>query len=301
VKDYGADVIRLWVASQDYRNDIVVSEERLKKVGESYRLIRNTLRYQLSNLYDFDPAKHAVAVDRLTGLDRWILGECARLEADVATGYEAYEFHGVYQRVSQFAAVELSAVYHDIVKDRLYSDPADSVRRRSTQTVLHHLAGRLARMLSPILVFTADEAWEHLPNTGLDSVHLSDWVLSTDSRTDAERELWVQLFGIRTMALPELERARQAKVLGKSLEARLTLTLNGAALEAARSAEGELAEILNVSQLAIESGETAAARVERASGSKCERCWHWELEVGSSSAHPTLCPRCVAAVSSIAG
>ena len=142
VKKYGADVVRLWVASQDFRNDIIVSEERISKVAETYRVIRNALRYQLSNLYDFDPAKHTVPDDKLTGLDRWILGEFSKLEQEVIAAYDKYEFHVVYQKVSQFVAVELSAIYHDVIKDRLYTDPANSPRRRSTQTALHRLVTR---------------------------------------------------------------------------------------------------------------------------------------------------------------
>ena len=163
MKKWGADVVRLWVASQDFRNDIVVSEERVNKVGETYRAIRNALRYQLSNLYDFDPAKHTVADDQLTGLDRWILGEFSKLEAEVIAAYDQYEFHVVYQKVSQFVAVELSSIYHDVIKDRLYTDAANSPRRRSTQTALHRLVTGLCQMLAPILAFTADEAWEFVP------------------------------------------------------------------------------------------------------------------------------------------
>src|SRR5690606_23297207 len=157
VKKYGADVVRLWVASQDYRNDIVVSDERINKVSETYRLIRNTLRYQLSNLYDFDPATHTVPDDELTGLDRWILGEFAALEHDVHTAYERYEFHVAYQRLSQFAAVELSAIYHDIVKDRLYTDPANSHRRRCTQSALHHMVRALCQLSAPMHDYSAYE------------------------------------------------------------------------------------------------------------------------------------------------
>ena len=153
VRKYGADVVRLWVASQDFRNDIVVSEERVNKVGETYRAIRNALRYQLSNLYDFDPARHAVPEDQLTGLDRWILGEFSKLETEVIAAYDDYEFHVVYQKLSQFIAVELSSIYHDVIKDRLYTDPANSRRRRSTQTALHRLVTGLCQLLSPILVF----------------------------------------------------------------------------------------------------------------------------------------------------
>ena len=171
VKKYGADVVRLWVASQDYRSDIVVSEERINKVGETYRGIRNALRYQLSNLYDFDPAKNSVPVEKLTGLDRWILGEFAKLEAEVLAAYDQYEFHVVYQKLSQFIAVELSSVYHDVIKDRIYTDGANSPRRRSTQTALHRLVTGLCQMLAPILAFTADEAWEFVPGKNVNSVH----------------------------------------------------------------------------------------------------------------------------------
>src|SRR5215469_1046245 len=172
VKRYGADIVRLWVSSQDFRSDIVVSEERINKVSETYRGIRNTLRYQLSNLFDFDPAKHSVPEDKLTGLDRWILAEFSKLESEVVAAYDNYEFHVVYQKVSQFIAVELSAIYHDVIKDRLYTDPANSPRRRSTQTALHRLVTGLCQMLAPILAFTADEAWEFVPGKN-GSVHES--------------------------------------------------------------------------------------------------------------------------------
>src|SRR5205807_2568743 len=176
VKKWGADILRLWVASQDFRNDIIVSEERINKVAETYRVIRNALRYQLSNLYDFDPAKHTVPDDKLTGLDRWILGEYSKLEKDVIEAYDQYEFHVVYQRVSQFAAVELSAIYHDVIKDRLYTDMANSHRRRSTQTALHRLVTGLCEMLAPILSFTAEEAWELIPGRPTQSVHEATWM-----------------------------------------------------------------------------------------------------------------------------
>ena len=196
VKKYGADVVRLWVASQDYRSDIVVSEERINKVGETYRGIRNALRYQLSNLYDFDPAKHSVPDDQLTGLDRWILGEFAKLEAEVLAAYDQYEFHVVYQKLSQFIAVELSSVYHDVIKDRLYTDAANSPRRRSTQTALHRLVTGLCQMLAPILAFTADEAWEFVPGKNANSVHESEWQPSKFSVLQGNdvQEKWLPVF-----------------------------------------------------------------------------------------------------------
>lgn len=298
VKKYGADVVRLWVASQDFRSDIVVSEERINKVGETYRGIRNALRYQLSNLYDFDPAKHTVAEEQLTGLDRWILGEFAKIEADVIAAYDKCEFHVVYQKLSQFIAVELSSIYHDVIKDRMYTDAANSPRRRSTQTALYRLVTGLSQLLSPILAFTTDEAWEFIPGKPTNSVHLADWKSGGVMRREDEVEAWKNLFLLRELALPELEKARQAKQIGKSLEAKLTVNGSGPLLLDAKLNLDALRELLNVSQveLANGGGETVFATVSKADGQKCERCWHWETDIGTSAAHPTLCGRCAEAV-----
>jgi len=297
VKKYGADILRLWVASQDFRNDLIVSEERINKVGETYRVIRNALRYQLSNLYDFDPAKNAVPDDQLTGLDRWILGEFAKLETDVNAAYESYEFHVVYQRLSQFAAVELSAIYHDVVKDRLYTDAANSPRRRSTQTAVYRLVTGLCQILSPILVFTADEAWEFVPGKS-DSVHVAAWSAAGLHRSTDEQATWAVLFHLRDLAMPELEKARQAKTIGKALEAKLRLTGKSEALTVAASNPEALRELLNVSQLELIKSDIPEiqAAVQKADGEKCERCWHWETDVGSHTEHPTICARCVQAI-----
>jgi isoleucyl-tRNA synthetase len=329
VKKYGADVVRLWVASQDYRSDIVVSEERINKVGETYRGIRNALRYQLSNLYDFDPAKHSVPDEKLTGLDRWILGEFAKLEAEVLAAYDQYEFHVVYQKLSQFIAVELSSVYHDVIKDRLYTDAANSPRRRSTQTALHRLVTGLCQMLAPILAFTADEAWEFVPGKPTESVHESEFMLSGKFIVpEAEQLLWTEYLRMRDFTKPDLETTRQKKQIGKDLDASLVLTLpkgpldlpdniaiNPAALmqkgremtmfhvdtlrQIAKSPE-ELREILNVSRLQIKMNETSddtfSFEVRHADGQKCERCWHWETDIGLNAEHPTICARCTKAI-----
>ncbi|MCW5552844.1 MAG: isoleucine--tRNA ligase [Verrucomicrobiae bacterium] len=299
IKKWGADVVRLWVSSQDFRNDIIVSEERIGKVSETYRGIRNALRYQLSNLYDFDPAEHAVPDDQLTGLDRWVLGEFASLTKDVLAAYDKCEFHVVYQQVSQFIAVELSAIYHDVIKDRLYTDAANSARRRSTQTTLHRLVTGLCQMLSPILAFTADEAWELVPGRKTETVHETTLKPQDFERPAAEVEAWKSLFLLRELALPVLETARQAKAIGKALEARLTFTGDGPLMLDARLNLDSLRELLNVSQvqLAEEAGAAVVASVARAEGQKCERCWHWETDVGRHAEHPTLCGRCVGAVS----
>jgi len=305
MKKHGADIVRLWVASQDYRNDIVVSEERITKVAETYRGIRNALRYQLSNLYDFDPVKHTVADDKLTGLDRWILGEFSKLEQEVIKAYDDYEFHVVYQKVSQFIDVELSSIYHDVIKDRLYTDPANSHRRRSTQTTLHRLVTGLCRMLAPILAFTADEAWEFVPGKMTDSVHQTMWKECQFKLSEAEQKDWEALLEIRRNELTTLEAARQAKIIGKALEAKLEAKLvytggrKGLQFEA-RFKE-ELRELLNVSQLQInfvpDMGTLFHGRVTHADGQKCERCWHWETDIGKNAEHPTICGRCVEAVS----
>jgi len=299
LKKWGADIMRLWVASQDYRNDIVVSDERISKVAETYRLLRNTLRYQLSNLYDFDPARHTVADDKLTGLDRWILGEFAELEKQVIAAYDAYEFHVVYQKVSQFAAVELSAIYHDVVKDRLYTDAANSPRRRSTQTALRRMVAGLCQMLAPILVFTTDEAWEHVPGKTASSVHAAELKPSGFTISEAERAKWQKLFALREALLPKLEAQRQKKVIGKSLEAKVRLFPEPGGPVSELAADGkvldEFRELVNVSQLEIATDPKADA-VVRADGQKCERCWHWETDIGRHAEHPTICGRCVGAI-----
>ena len=321
VKKYGADVVRLWVASQDYRSDIVVSEERINKVGETYRGIRNALRYQLSNLYDFDPAKNSVPDDQLTGLDRWILGEFAKLEAEVLAAYDQYEFHGVYQKLSQFIAVELSSVYHDVIKDRLYTDAANSPRRRSTQTALHRLVTGLCQMLAPILAFTADEAWEFIPGKPTGSVHESEFKLVNFQRSEVEEYVWGALFKMRELLLPYLEKSRTAKEIGKSLEAKITIgnpdelfqfdcgpqTANSH-FNFSRSNPHPnwdqnihshlLKELVNISQLDIKAGheKEAVVIVSKADGQKCERCWHWETDIGKNLEHSTICGRCIEAV-----
>jgi isoleucyl-tRNA synthetase len=305
VKKYGADVVRLWVASQDFRNDIVVSEERVNKVGETYRGIRNALRYQLSNLYDFDPAQHTVADDQLTGLDRWILGEFSKMEAEVIAAYEKSEFHVVYQKLSQFVAVELSSIYHDVIKDRCYTDPANSLRRRSTQTALHRLVTGLCQMLAPILAYTADEAWEFIPGKPTGSVHESEFNPGKFDLMEDKLPDWGELLPFRNLAMPKLETARQSKTIGKALDAKMII--RGVAVQAMCAAvrfKEDFRELLNVSQLELEIADSRTDPhqfvneiiVSKADGQKCDRCWHWETDIGQNPAHPTLCPRCVEAV-----
>jgi isoleucyl-tRNA synthetase len=298
VKKHGADIVRLWVASQDYRNDIIVSEERIAKVAETYRGIRNALRYQLSNLYDFDPAKHIVREDELTGFDSWILGEFSKLETEVMAddgAYYNYEFHVVYQRISQFVAVELSSKYHDWVKDWLYTDPAHSHRRRSIQTTLYRLVTGLCQMLSPILAFTTDEAWEFVPGVS-GSVHGSEWKRKGFPLAPDEIGKWDWLNLWRETLLPELEKARQAKDIGKALEAKVKIVIPK--VQNQYSDKELLRALLSVSSLEMSVGETDSFVVSKADGQKCERCWHWETDIGPGfhPDHPMICGRCVEAV-----
>lgn len=298
VKKYGVDVLRLWVASQDFRNDIIVSDERISKVGETYRMLRNTLRYQLSNLYDFDPKHHSVPYDKMTGLDRWILESFSKLESTVVEAYENCEFHTVYQMISQFAAVELSAIYHDIIKDRLYTDGSDSQRRRSSQTALYTILVNLCQMLAPIIPFTTDEAWEYIPFKPTESVFLSIWQPTQFQMSDSEKVVWNHLFDLRELVLPELEKERKKGNIGKALEAKATISGKNQMVLDGKNHLEELRELLNVSQLAVQESESDNINISvtKAPGKKCERCWHWEENVGSFSEHPTICNHCVKVV-----
>jgi isoleucyl-tRNA synthetase len=270
-------------------------------VGETYRVIRNALRYQLSNLYDFDPAKHTVPDDQLTSLDRWILWKLSQVEADVAAAYDKFEFHVVYQKLSQFAAVELSAMYHDLVKDRLYTDAAGSRRRRSTQTALNRLVTSLCQMLSPILVFTSGEAWEFVPARKVQSVHLQERGAHGLTLSEQEERDFQALISVRTdKVLPDLEQARKGGLIGKSLEAKIVLEGDKETIGFLRDNVSVSLELFQVSQLEFrerpEEKTEFLCQVTKAEGQKCARCWHYETDVGSNPDHPTICSRCVEAV-----
>jgi isoleucyl-tRNA synthetase len=217
---------------------------------------------------------------------------------DVMQAYENHEFHVVYQRISQFIAVELSAIYHDAIKDRLYTDAAHSPRRRSTQTALHHMVRSLCSLLSPILVFTADEAWEFIPGRRSESVHLAAWQAAGLALAEEEEGRWKKLFELRERILPYLEMERQAGNIGKALDAKVILGETAKVLPGQTDMDKEgLRELLNVSQLVT--GQDAGAdgvQVAKADGRKCGRCWHWEQDVGANGEHPTLCGRCVLAI-----
>jgi isoleucyl-tRNA synthetase len=312
VAEYGADVIRLWIASQDFRDDIPISREILSHVNEAYRQIRNTLRFQLSNLFDFDAAKHAVPVGKLDLLDRWALHQTAVLITECTKAYDAYDFHRVYQLCSQFCSVTLSAVYHDTLKDRLYTLGAANPLRRSSQTAIHHIFTTLTKILAPIITFTADEAWSYA-TTGReysdDSIHLQDWPVVPAGWTSEEiAGDMIQLLKLRSTVNEKLEPLRQAGTIGKSLDAALSITgdpkelIAGATMGVLERHHGFLPELFIVSQVTLEAkpgaAEDISARHARDTGFlRCPRCWRWVPKF-IHTAHGEVCPRCQEALNS---
>ncbi len=308
IAQHGADVIRLWIASQDFRDDIPVDDEILKNVGEAYRLFRNTLRFQLSTLFDFDPAKHAMPVASMDALDRWVLHQTAVLIDECTKAYDAYEFHRVYQLCNQFCSVTLSAVYHDILKDRLYTLGANHPLRRSSQTAIHAIFDALAKILAPFLTFTADEAWSYA-KTGQEysheSVHLQDWpVAPADWINPALAVDFEQLFKLRAKATETLEPLRQAGTIGKSLDAVLAFAIptDNVASAVLQKHRNSLAEFFIVSAVTLEPGNGAdvliSPRHAKEAGSvRCPRCWRW-VPALSVTPQGEVCPRCTEALNS---
>jgi isoleucyl-tRNA synthetase len=308
IKDHGADVIRLWISSQDFRDDIPVDDEILKHVGEAYRLFRNTFRFQLSNLFDFDATQHAVPYAQLDVLDRWALHQTAKLLAECTAAYDAFEFHRVYQLCNQFCSVTLSATYHDILKDRLYTLGAAHPLRRSSQTAIHAIFSTLVKILAPVLTFTADEAWSYA-TTGKeyadDSIHLQDWPTAPTEWTDATLEAdFAALLKLRAKVTESLEPLRQAGNIGKSLDA--TLSFSGASESAEMVALAKhrdfLPEFFIVSSVALEPQAGAALEIKslnarEAGNTRCPRCWRW-VPALTHSPHGEICPRCADALNS---
>jgi isoleucyl-tRNA synthetase len=305
VKDSGADILRLWVASSDYHEDVRCSEEILERTVDAYRKIRNTARYALGNLHGFDPSQSSVPEEEMLEIDRWALAELGRVITKVRDAYGAYEFHMATRAIYSFCTVTLSARYFDIIKDRLYTGAPQSAARRSAQTALLKIADALARMLAPILVFTADEIWENLPaDTARPAfVHLG---LLPEEKGQSDHSLlanWEKLFEIRDDVLHSLEEARVAKQIGSSLEARLEIAAAGESYALLTRYRDELRYLFIVSQVDVLSSDEGASgvvvKVLPAEGKKCERCWNYSTRVGESIRYPTVCERCVTALEEI--
>ncbi len=303
----GAEIVRLWAAAEDYRDDIRLSDEIVARLADSYRKLRNTLRYGLSNLYDFDPARQRVEPDGLLRFDRYLRSRLHRFVREAGAAYDAYEIHRVYRGAVDFCAVELSSLYFDVIKDRLYCSARDSRERRAAQTVVHEIVETLCRLLAPILSFTCEEAYGHLPGR-LESVFVAG-IPSADERAfdPALEASFDALLGLRTDVRRELEGLRRDKAIGSSQEARVSLWLPEGALQTSAASAGatELAELFIVSEVSLQggappanakAGETTGAfiRVETASGARCARCWNHRPAVGEGGV--PLCARCRAAL-----
>ena len=300
VKKYGAELLRLWTASVDFTEDVRFSPTIVDRLVEAYRKLRNTLRYALGNLHDFDPARDAVAVEEMLDIDRWVLTRTEDLIRRCRAWYDELEFHKVYRAVYDFAATDLSAVYFDVLKDRLYTAATRSRARRSGQTALYRVHYALVRLIAPLLAFTAEEAWGYTPKPpgAPESVHLALLPEPGEAASglDAARlSDWNALMEAREPVLKALEEARQAKQIGASLEARVRVQ-STPLLERYRQ---ELPALFIVSQVVLQPGEGVA--VERADGSKCERCWKYSTFVGQDSDFPTVCEHCSAALKEMLG
>ena len=293
---YGADLLRLWASSIDYTADVPFSEEMFTRLGDTYRRIRNTLRILLGNLYNFDGALSSRAQLGMTSIDRWILERLDEVIRDCRAAYEAFEFHKVYHTLNQFCAVDLSSLYIDITKDRMYCDAADSPRRRATQRVMHEIFGALSRLLAPVLAFTAEEAWRYSVPPDRDSVHLQEFPEPQGRSHEASAQV-EELLRLRGVIGQAIERARQEKMIGNTLEARVVLNSNSNVTE--KIDKEELEEFFIVSDLTIHQAKEASALVAKTPYAKCARCWRHRSTVGASKAHPDLCDRCESVVSGL--
>ena len=307
IQRYGADILRLWVCSSDYREDVRISDAILERIAEAYRKIRNTFRYLLANLSDFSPARDTQRPDALPELDRWALQRTQQVLDKVTQAYEAYQFHQAFQHIYQFCVLDLSAFYLDALKDRLYTEPPRSPTRGCAQTALYAILTGLARVVAPILPMTAEEVWQVMRSLTLveePSVHVALWPARMVDRVDHELERrWETFLSIRDRVMKALEEQRTAKVIGSPLDARVTLAVADPELAGLLQQHREtLAEAFVVSDLCVMKTDGAAGRqevgvaVERAPGAKCQRCWKHLPTVGRDTAHPQLCARCAAVV-----
>ncbi len=308
MNDLGADILRLWVAASDYRGEVAVSDEIFKRVSDSYRRVRNTVRFLLSNLNGFDPASDALAWQDMLSLDRWVVDRAAALQEELKQDYTSCQFHLIYQKLHNFCAGDLGGFYLDVIKDRQYTTRADSVARRSAQTAMYHVAEAMVRWIAPILSFTAEEIWENLPGERGESVFLELWYDRLQTLSGDEvmgRDYWRQLVAVRTAVNKAMEERRAAGELRGSLDANVALYAAPELFAKLEALGEELRFVLITSGASLypldQAPEGAAAtelaglrlQVEASEAPKCERCWHRREDVGSFEAHPTLCGRCV--------
>ena len=310
IEQYGADILRLWVASSDYHSDVRISFEYLKQLSDGYRKIRNTARYILGNLKDFQPDLHQLPFQQLHDIDKWAIASCQKLIGEVRAAYEAFEFHDIYHAIHNFCAVDMSSFYLDVLKDRLYVEKKDGPDRRAAQTAIYQILCALDLMLAPILPYTAEEIWSFIPESkayNKASVMLNDMPEYQEGLVPpAFMEKWERLHAIRDDVNKALEAARTAKTIGKSLEAKVVLHCGEEAYRFLAGEEKLLPTIFIVSEVALTqegsgafSGEVEGITVDvsAAQGEKCQRCWMQSETVGKDEKHPTLCARCAAILS----
>jgi isoleucyl-tRNA synthetase len=297
--------VRLWIAATDYANEMSVSDEILKRMADSYRRMRNTLRFLLGNMHGFDPEQHSVPWHELVAIDQWAISKAFALQNDVVTAFRNYEFHDIYQKVHNFCVVELGGFYLDIIKDRLYTTGKESAPRRSAQTAMYHVAAAMVRWLAPILSFTAEEVWSFLPGARAESVFLTTW---HQFPPGVERESgvdWPLFIALKADVARDLERLRAAGAIGAPLEAEVTLFAPPAQAARFAALQDELRFLLITSQARIvetdaptgsavpTSAEGVWIEVVPSTQPKCVRCWHLRSDVGIDPRHPELCARCV--------
>ena len=305
IDQYGADILRLWVASSDYHADVRISKEILAQLSEAYRKIRNTARYILGNINDFDPDKDSVSDDQLLPIDKWALKKLDELNAKVRKGYDTYDFHIVYQAIHNFCVVDMSNFYFDVLKDRLYTEKKDGQLRRAAQTTIYRILDAMTRLVSPILVYTSDEIWQYMPHDSSanpENVLFNDMPEPTGIEIDDDFiAMWDRIHETRDIVKKALEVEIKSKAIRSSLEAKVTLKCSGEQYEFLKSAEKELAAAFIVSAVEIVEAPVEALEVEvaHADGEKCERCWIFSNSVGSDSKHPTLCSRCASVIGSL--
>jgi isoleucyl-tRNA synthetase len=292
IKKSGAEILRLWAAYEDFGQDMGCGKESFDRVTETYRRFRNTMRFMLGNLHDFDPTQDQVKFAEMSVLDRWALGRLNDLVRETRSAFEAYDFYKVYHALNLFFTVTLSAGYLDMLKDRLYTFKATSRERRSAQTAIFTITEHLVRIMAPITSFLADEVYGHLPGPKEDSVFLCDFPQTRSEWDQAEIAQDLSgLFEVRGEVLKELETLRQSKVIGSGLDARVTLSADETRLQLLRKYEPLLSEFFIVSQVQLASGAAKIA-VEHAAGQKCERCWYFSEDIGQDQKHPTVCGKC---------
>lgn len=303
---FGGDILRLWVASTDYTGEMTVSDEILKRAADSYRRIRNTARFLLANLNGFDPKTDLVAPEEMVVLDRWAVDCALQAQQEIQQAYDNYQFHAVVQRLMKFCSIEMGSFYLDIIKDRQYTTKADSLARRSCQSALWHIAEALVRWIAPILSFTADEIWQHIPGERGEFVFTEEFytgLFPLAQQESLDDQYWQRILEVRSEINRVLEQARNEKVIGSSLEAEVTLYANEELASLLNKLENELrfvlitskAEVKPLEQADIAQGEMAglAVKVIRSQAEKCPRCWHYSATIGTNPHHPTLCSRCV--------